>query len=1719
MKRILSLALAALMIISIVPMSVFAASYDTSVSNDYFNVISKNEYNLAPGATETEMVLNNSSGTDRKVVHVFEVDTKNEGVGVLPGYYGIENLDPDNLALEGVADKNQYWKAEQLTKTVAYYESLGYNVVGAMNTALAYDSNAPYGYMVYNGVVLGSPEVHKGAKTYLAIDKEGNCELRSMSTPLTGNEETAISANFDWLVKDGKLTSTSVERTSSDASRSMIGIKADGTLVFCQVDGRNAPFSTGLSNYEMGEMMLALGCVNAVNCDGGGSSTFVSKREGEEANTMRSIPSDGSERATINSVILVSKVKATGEFDHAVLSTDYDYYAPLTKATMNVKGVDASGAPAPLPEEGITWTLDDTSFGTVADGVFTSNGKKGDVTINMLYNGEVVASRTIHVVDPDVFALALDETVLPFGKEMTIDFDCTYGSDSWSVCVDGAYTLKLSDDTAATISGNKLTATKDESVAGVNVTATYTPDPSITDTLVVTYGKGSEIIYDFEDGDTAGFVGFDEAKQYCVDNNINNTLVGSSPLSGQFNPQTDTYTTISDASKGEPVRNGKHALAWKADFRYSSFSDWTYNVLFNIGETKVLRDVENGINATTLGMWLYIPEGAAGTAFQSQLYTKSGDSYTHCQSHFTFTTKSGTVKNLNSCTEADIPESRWVYATISLTGYDYVCTPIVDFEGNARTPSFIRTYVKPEKAAMLTFYIDDITLDYSSAVDDRIAPVISDTSYTTADESVALNDGATINGNTVAFSATISDNAKLDYTTGKIYVDGNELPNITSQGKVLASESVKLTSGKHTVAFEIKDALGNPTKVLRDITIAGDSVITLAGHNDSNAAPEYNSVYYVDINTNVADINKLTTVLKLHTSNSWETEGAVVAAGFDADFAYNDVTNLLTVTVERNGKAVDADAKTLVSIPVRLWKWDTYNHVTGAVITPAEQFATGYCPTVSVDCEVETGTVEFVKNVDYYGAFGGNISVETMMKDNVYPWHTHDAQLSALDKEATCTENGYTGRTYCETCKSVIDWGTTVAATGHTFSKETGECTACGEKNTYTGLYVEDGKRYYYVNGKAVSDWQFIDTDWYYFDPATKAGVDGDYSIDNIITYNFDNGRLTSGVWAKTLYGMRYYYGPGYYNDRGSWRNIDGKDYYFDKGVRLEGGFELLYENQINLNWYYFDENGVCDKSVKPADGLYTDRNGLAYAKDGKGVNDIVKVDGKVYYFNYKGYAQKNGVYMGYLFKDDYAAYTGLHEANGKTLYYENGRTATYGLYKIDNDYYFVGWGGVVMKNCEEYVDTTFCDLPVGKYTFGADGKMLAGFVEADGATKLYVNGKIAKNGLYKVEDDYYFADWSGNIKTSGRYYVEKSYCDLKAGNYTFGADGKMLNGVEEIDGIKYLYINGTTATYGLYKVDGDYYYSNWGGVLKPAGRHYADTTFCDLKTNNNYTVDENGKVLDGVVEINGTKYLYLKGTTATYGLYKVGDDYYYSNWGGVIRTNGRFYVDTTFCDLKKNANYTFGPDGKMYNGVVEIDGTKYLYLNGSTATNGLYKVGDDYYYSSWGGVLRTDGRYYADTTFCDLKANANYSIDKDGKIKNGIVEESDGLYYYVNGSTASYGIKNIDGDYYYVNWGGKIMTDGKYYVSAATEGFPVNNYTFGADGKMLDGFVTKDDGLYLYDKGNPAKLGLTEIDGDYYYVSWGGKLITNKTHYCEITNGYSIPWNYKFDELGRAVL
>ena len=101
--------------------------------------------------------------------------------------------------------------------------------------------------------------------------------------------------------------------------------------------------------------------------------------------------------------------------------------------------------------------------------------------------------------------------------------------------------------------------------------------------------------------------------------------------------------------------------------------------------------------------------------------------------------------------------------------------------------------------------------------------------HSVLDLALHLGNGAVINGNTITFTATVSDNVKLDNTTAKIFVDGKLLNNCTVSGKFLVADAVTLTPGAHTVTFEVKDTMGNLGRITRTFTVAGDANVTLGG--------------------------------------------------------------------------------------------------------------------------------------------------------------------------------------------------------------------------------------------------------------------------------------------------------------------------------------------------------------------------------------------------------------------------------------------------------------------------------------------------------------------------------------------------------------------------------------------------------------------------------------------------------------------------------------------------------------------------------------------------------------------------------------------------------------------------------------------------------------------------------------------------------------------------
>ena len=83
--------------------------------------------------------------------------------------------------------------------------------------------------------------------------------------------------------------------------RTAVGVKADGTVVMVVVDGRST-LSRGMTLVELAQFLKGEGVVDAVNLDGGGSSTLVVR--GQVINR----PSDGLQRPIANALMILPGV-------------------------------------------------------------------------------------------------------------------------------------------------------------------------------------------------------------------------------------------------------------------------------------------------------------------------------------------------------------------------------------------------------------------------------------------------------------------------------------------------------------------------------------------------------------------------------------------------------------------------------------------------------------------------------------------------------------------------------------------------------------------------------------------------------------------------------------------------------------------------------------------------------------------------------------------------------------------------------------------------------------------------------------------------------------------------------------------------------------------------------------------------------------------------------------------------------------------------------------------------------------------------------------------------------------------------------------------------------------------------------------------------------------------------------------------------------------------
>lgn len=940
-KRILSIVLALMMLVSLIPITAMA---DTGSSEKTWADTAEGEIlvkdtitKITNGVVEHEIISNTPAGNDQKIDYMCRANLS-DTIKIVACY--------------GENDASK-WRMVSTTKQAAAYEKdhPGETVVAAINADFFnMATGEPLGALVMEG-----KQYHDaGGRWYFAILKDGTPVIRN--NPDLSDCQTAVGGWMP-LVKDGKACTENFEAGTNDYSRSTIGIMEDGSIVTSVTHGMLTPVSCGRTYKEIAEMYMAEGAKDVLVLDGGGSATYAARIEGSDKLEVRNSPSDGAEREVCSSLLIVSTAKSTGVFDHAALTPNNDLYTPGYEVQFSASGIDTAGFPMAVPADA-TWALADDSedMGTIdaKTGLFKAGDKTGTVNVQMIQGDKVIGTTAVEIAVPDIIYFNAEEVSLGFEDESNLSL-VVRNKDRDLNIKDGDIVWTMSTEGLGTFKGNTFVANSKDSLNG-DVTATSKYDKEIHASIHVIVGMLPTLVWDFEDyvdPETGNVIAAQD--YYCGENGILSTF-----NYGRGSKESIEIVSIDD---DEPVRFGTHAM--KLNFDFTDCGAVTEGACVGTSDEMHIPGAPTG-----LGVWVYAPEGV-GVNYGSvknengelisglwlRAYCADGQGK-KCEVNFTLEPKDDKVqKGYNKDT------GEWtVQPGIYWEGWHYLEADLTKWTGPF---SFY-----PEMTFRLMFvdgtkmvgtqrtgelYFDNFQFVYGTNVDDVDAPVV---------DSVRVNDSDIKNG-TVLTTDTLRVDAYMHdvqnkYTTGidtdtiRMYVDGinvtgNDKYQFVAEpdGSIAHLYDLKLPDGDHTVAVSVRDKFGNETTEIRSFKVKTDNAST---HSSVFvAAAESNAVIGKTVSLNVTatgtDIQKATALLTL--GNSFKNYTVTFSDNYEGTYSYSKLTKILTVNAERKADAVAVDnniiATVTVDIPSNLSANDKFNYtVKGGSYTTADGYYATY---------------------------------------------------------------------------------------------------------------------------------------------------------------------------------------------------------------------------------------------------------------------------------------------------------------------------------------------------------------------------------------------------------------------------------------------------------------------------------------------------------------------------------------------------------------------------------------------------------------------------------------------------------------------------------------------------------------------------------------------------------------------------------------------------------
>ena len=491
---------------------------------------------------------------------------------------------------------------------------------------------------------------------------------------------------------------------------------------------------------------------------------------------------------------------------------------------------------------------------------------------------------------------------------------------------------------------------------------------------------------------------------------------------------------------------------------------------------------------------------------------------------------------------------------------------------------------------------------------------------------------------------------------------------------------------------------------------------------------------------------------------------------------------------------------------------------------------TGWSPEVVVAEEDATYTAQYsaTARVFYTITFNANGGEGSM-----------EPQRFEVGVDTALNTNAFARKNY-----KFIGWNTAADGSGATYADQgailelTGDMTLYAQWQIWNGWFTDvNGKQYYKDGELQKTGWTVIDGNTYYLDTETGYAATG---ITTLVTDGAtEKARCVfdaEGVFQSDVTGVY---------------SVGADTYWLNSGIiEEEAGLKRVVKENGEVNYYYFGEDGKAVKKTGEIEEYVVEKN-----------NGYDLPEGNRYCFD------ENGVIVHFS-----GCPNGIYRDNASCNYYYcvDGVIIANGLMKIDGNYYYARTSnGAFVCNRTYWITKTNGLLDAGTYTFDDAGRIIFpekpknGIVAENGSLYYYVDGVLTGAGLIRLNGDYYYVRTSNCEVVHGRsYWITVTNGLLPTGQYTFDANGKMVNppivtpdpdpspepevknGIVAENGSLYYYVDGVLTGAGLIRLNGDYYYVRTSNCEVVHGRSYWITVTNGLLPTGQYMFADNGKLI-----------------------------------------------------------------------------------------------------------------------------------------------------------------------------------------------------------------------------------------------------------------------------------